>query len=90
MAPLEAIDEITLPQVTASAVMAFNCMQQFRIEVINCRVARLIEWLKRRGPRNFKISDVQTFGSFCYDLQLATSDIDIAVTLAAGQDQEIG
>ena len=88
MVPLDVIDEITLPQVTASAAIAFNCMQRFRIEVIHGRVTRLIEWLKRKGPRNFKISDVQTFGSFCYDLQLATSDIDIAVTLAAGQDPQ--
>ena len=52
------------------------------VVVNNCR-SFILTQMHNAG---YTIDGCQTFGSHCYGLELATSDVDIAVLLAAEQD----
>ena len=68
---------------------AYKGLANFRRGVVDPIIARCLAWIEKHlNEAGFKILSCSTFGSHCYGLELGTSDVDIAVVLAPGQNKE--
>ena len=67
--------------------MAYEGLVNFRWEVVDPCLARCEARIeKRMSEAGFSITGSRAFGSHCYGLEFATSDVDIAVVLAPGEN----